>query len=790
MPQSFVQQNTHTPSKAGVLAAFLLALSLLPGCQFWRNFSSYFNALYLAEQHLEKYEADLLKPMPVATGAQAATQRRWLDEEYESRRIQQRMGQRVKITPSFSRAKGGALARGSANTTHLDSAIILGSKVLAKKDVKYIEDALLIIGKAQFYKNDYAGAQRKFMELLTRFPETEHAAEVQTFLARATIGSNKLDTAEVALKTALKLSKESGDRETIANAQRAYAEYLYARSPDTLAAISEALRLAEENLDGHEAAKLAYESGIIYYLDGRWAEAEAAFRRAVEKGEDDAFIGEAKIAHALALRRQQRFDEARVLLSDVAQRAIYLTSQPAARVELAYLEELRARAAVNNDLKGSAFRSNEFPKVTSAYLVVDTTYRTESQAIVSRSKFRQAEFYREMGEYDSAGKVALLLIGTKDFSTPTYNEYVSEKMRSLARFSQWKQELASTDTLLQFLKKARTGVDPNKLSDVFLREQALRDVLKDRYRPDGRTDLDAVDSIKIAERMKQIRAERGLTGPSITITDTSKFLDSVHFRRANAYYELGRAYENFSEIPDARSHYVQALSYRYIVPDTGKEAFKAQVIYAWMQLEHREKNLAVRDSLLEVLTKRYGQTIYAEQAQNLFGADRDPNSPGELAYRAAYAQLRSQGLEGAKQTLNEVARTYSSEDVAPRSLYAIGLGYEDQLRYDSAVAYYRQILEQYPYSVYAESIRPRMADAGMKRPPRQTARRVESNEPKSAAEREREELERARKAREEELLRQQQETPNPFQPSSPKEEPVPDAPLEPSFEEPKPNPID
>lgn len=757
MPFLHQFKTTRTPS-ALVVAALLFVSFSASGCNFWRNFSSYFNTLYLAQQHLEIYESEMQRPAAAPTGAQAATTRRWLDEEYESRIIAQKNGVVVKITPSFVRQKQGAIARGSANTVHLDSAIILGSKVLAKKDVKYIEDALYIIGKAQFYKNDYSGAKRKFLELLSRFPDTKYGSEVHTFLGRSMLANNELDTAYGALQTALRISEASGEEEEIAAVHQAHAEYLYAKDADTLVAISDALAKAEANLDEHEAAKVAYELGIIYYLDGRWADAEAAFSRAAKEGDDNFFVGEAKIAKGLALRRLERFEESKKELEDVATRAIYSVSHPAARFELARTEEAIARSMVKGNVKREDFYVAHFPRAKAAYYTVDTMFRTVSQAVVSRSRFQQAELYREMAMYDSAARYALPLIGTKDFSTPTYNEYVGEKMRSLARFSQWKRELRSTDSALENLRAPRTGVSEVARSEAANRTRAIQEVLGDRYRPDEAPVLSNEDSVKVEAKVRELSKPK-LAG---VIRDTSKYIDSLNLRRANAYYELGRAFEQFGEIPESRVNYHEALGFRYIVMDTAKEAFQAQVYYAWLQLEHREKNFAVRDSILEILAKRYGQTIYAEQAMHLFGKEQDPNSPSEIAYREAYQRLKRDGVESAKPQLLTVRNNFKNEDAAPRSLYAIGLTYEDMTRYDSAVVYYSQILTDYPYSQYAELLRPRLAQSAIVRPRRQTARRVDPQEVQSREQKQQEELDREREARQKELEEQQNQTPQPF----------------------------
>jgi hypothetical protein len=58
-----------------------------------------------------------------------------------------------------------------------------------------------------------------------------------------------------------------------------------------------------------------------------------------------------------------------------------------------------------------------------------------------------------------------------------------------------------------------------------------------------------------------------------------------------------------------------------------------------------------------------------------------------------------------------IVTNFSQEDVAPRSLYALGVSYEEATHYDSALAYYKRVLTEYPYSSYALALRPRLADA-------------------------------------------------------------------------------
>jgi len=688
---------------------FATVLTVVSGCAWWHNVSTYFNTIYLARTHLEAYEYSqkAITP-PNSNGAIAVLNHRWLDEEYKMRQIALRDGRVLPITPSFSQSLA---ATKEVNNVHLDSAIILGSKVLAdKKGNKFIEDALYIVGKAQFYKNDFNGAERKFLELLYKFPETHYAAEIEVFLARATLVNKHFDTAAMVLNRGMTMTAESNDKAALSAAHRAFAELIYAKNPDSLSGIAEELHKAEDGLSGEELGRLAYEEGAVDFLAGNWTSAKQAFEVSYNNAKDDWLIGEAHIAHALALREQDQFDDARAELKSVVSKAKYGPSQPAARYELAYTDELAARHAVHADLRSPEFRSTYHGPLRAEYYVLDTMYKNSSAVITSRSKFRQAEMYREMGLYDSAARMAASLIGTKDFGSSAMNEYVSQQANSLASFAKWRAELDKIDSTEHKLSEqpVRTkagGQVRNESAEIHL--QAMQEILGNRWQPQQPVQITKEDSIRIAQLETRLRSARNVSIPG---ADTSRFMDSLNLRKAMAHYQLGRAYETFGEVSEARNEYRTAANLDLGTIDTAKTALRAQTIYAWLNLEQHENNRPMRDSLLHELMTHYGQTIYAEQARALFMVT-DQNSPGEVAYRDAYGLLRAYGLDKAKLPLLQVAESYSQEDVAPRALYAVGESYEELSKYDSAVAYYRRVQKEYPYSSYALALRPRLADA-------------------------------------------------------------------------------
>jgi tetratricopeptide (TPR) repeat protein len=694
-------------------ALFVAGAAAFSGCTWWHNFSTYYNTVYLAQTHLDAYEASQRAVVaPNASATVAVKEHRWLEEEYLMRQEGIRTGHVEPITPSFSQSLS---ATKQVTNVHLDSAIILGSKILAdKKGTKYREDALFIVGKAQFYKNDFIGAERKFRELLANYPQTKYGAQVEVFLARSMLVNHDIDTAAIQLQHGLQATKDSKDVVTASSIHRAMAELIYAKNPDSLGTIASELHAAEAGLTGEDLARLAYQEGAVEFLNGDWPSAETAFQTTAKSADDDWLAGEAHVAKGLTLREEGNLDAAKAEFASVIAHVKYSASAVAARYELAYTNELIARKAVGDDLQSTVWHDSYEHPVLSEYHILDTTYRTTSALITSRSRFRQSEIFREMGRYDTAAQTASGLINTKDFSSPAMSVYVSDRASSLADYAHWQKELGHLDTLITTLtpKAGARGHSDVKVQgetgEDNIHVKAMQEVLGPRWRPEQPPQMTRVDSNRVKEAEMRLRQKAPIR---LAVKDTAHFLDSIQFRAGMAHYQIGRSYETFGEISEARDEYRTADTMNIGTMDTGRIALRARTLYAWLELEKQQKNQPVADSLLHELLSNYGQTMYAEQARILY-VTSSRNSPGELAYLSAYTILRDSGVNAAKPPLLNIVTTFSQEDVAPRSLFAIGETYEESARYDSALAYYHRVMTEYPYSSYAFALRPRLADAG------------------------------------------------------------------------------
>lgn len=694
------------------VAVLLLLPVLISSCKFYRDTTTYFNVYYDAQRHIDMYESFIGDAQSTESGAIAAvTSHRWLDEEYESRKALRLRGTIPPPVKLFYQSK--AVTTRAGDVKHLDSAIILGSKILADKNpTKYVEGALFLTGKALYYKNDYSAARRKFNELLFKYPNTEFGPEVGRLLTKTLIATRQFDTATATILASIERMKLSGDKAEIADARKMYAEVILMRGSENIGLAADQLQLAEENLDEEDAARVAYERGALRYIEGNWQESASAFSKTISKLSDNFAVGEAMIGHALALRRMGEYEAAKKELESVLSKVRFGASHPAANYELAVCVEEEARDKAKGRFRDVNFTQNLYPRIRQSYFVLDTTYRNISQAIMARSRFRQAELFRAMGEYDSAARIANIIIGTKDFSSPEINDFVNERMRALQRFAQQKNILERTEKLERLVKRAREG--GSNIQGTLQREirtQAERQILGGRWRPDGPNTITVEEEKLIAEAEARIKKEREAAGEPVSmlrIADTNRFIDSIMFIAAKAHYELGRAYEIFGEQQNAAIAYNDALDKQYTSIDTSKINFNARTLFSWIELEHQRNNYQTRDSLIFLLTTRYGESQYASAASRLYSSLAAGESPGEKTYAVVIANIKVFGFEVQKPKLLEISNIFNHEDVAPRALYAIGINFEEASRYDSAVYYYKRVVTEYPFSRYAEEVRPRL----------------------------------------------------------------------------------
>ena len=182
--------------RSGLFALVLAVLVMTSGCKTpdfvgrrYSNFTAYYNTFYNAERQFEKGYDNL--------------------DRFEDK------VDREQYLPLFVKTTGTTASR-EFEQTILKSADILREH----PDSKWVDDALMLIGKSYFYQENYVGAVQKFTEVVGQ--PSELRDEAHFWLARALITSGAYDEAREVLTTAMAL--DGADAEWVAQDRLLLAE--------------------------------------------------------------------------------------------------------------------------------------------------------------------------------------------------------------------------------------------------------------------------------------------------------------------------------------------------------------------------------------------------------------------------------------------------------------------------------------------------------------------------------------------------------------------------------------
>ncbi len=160
----------------------IILLIFLSGCGIWGNFTTYFNLYYNTEN---------------------------LFSETQQSIQQQR-------TDLFA---ARYLPIGPKDNENLNTVIEKCSKILQfSPDSKYVDDAILMLGKSFFYQDNFLKASREFEELLATQKESDLRLEARLWLAKSQIKLRNFDTGLSTLKSVEEEAKNSDETEILEQA--------------------------------------------------------------------------------------------------------------------------------------------------------------------------------------------------------------------------------------------------------------------------------------------------------------------------------------------------------------------------------------------------------------------------------------------------------------------------------------------------------------------------------------------------------------------------------------------
>ncbi len=629
----------------------------------------------------------------------------------------------------------------------LDKAIERSSKIIQyHKNSKYIDDAVLIIGKSYYFEAEYFKAERTFNEFLSKFSSSILADEAILYLGQTKVRLDKKEEGEVIFKNLLMNSDQN-----------------------------EIQSLAARNL------------GIIEFNKGKYEDAVNYFKQSIKFSNDDDRKAEGQFILAKILsgyKPQLAAEEYKKVLDyssdydlkfytmlNYSKGLIVNKNYKAAAEELEdmrgkYRDEPGFTPLIDLEIANNLYAENNIPKAFEKYYEVIVKYPGTNSS---------ADAYYYLAKYDEEVLKDFLnaLVNYKksveESSTSDYFKFSQEKSATLEKYFTLKSEVLDSGKIdiptvnlavenyrkkyneekgIEQAPDVSTGKDnenrgfenngnqngnpddgnqkgngkgkPGGLKfDRSMKEDSLKEQLEnpennpnniptDDNNPAGPvrnpSDIKKGEEPQVTEEKKDILDTRA--ADSIKAAEELTLIKNKEDKVFNAYYQLAELFMYSMPQNDSAEHYLKLLLTKF--PESDKQM---KILYTLGYFYKNTNRQTEADKTFEKIISTYPNSIYAGESRKILGIkssdEKVIEKPVDEIFTTAFNFLVKSKYQEAIDELKLVEEKYPEDTMVAKSLYGIGWIFENKLvNKDSSLLYYNKLTGKYPESEYAQKVLP------------------------------------------------------------------------------------
>lgn len=631
----------------------------------------------------------------------------------------------------------------------LDKAIERASKIIQfNKFSKFIDDAVLIIGKSYFIQTDYYKAERTFSEFISKFSSSLLADEAILYLGRTEVKLGKIDDGVVIFKNLLKNSgnneikslaardmgiidynngnlegsvkyfKESidytSDDERRAETQYILAKILAGYKPELAAEEYKKVLQYTSDYDLMFYSRLNYAKGLMHNKEYEEADEELESLRRKYRDEPS-FTQLVDLEIANSLYAQNKIKEADEKYYEV------IVKYPSTPVSSdAYYFLAKHDEEVNNDYVNALVN---YKKAVSENASSD--YYKES----SDKSVTLARYFSLLGDIDNSSKVNIPEVNAdvEKFRLKYNEEKGIEQTNTNPNTNQGGDENpkgnpdnSGDDGTQKGNGKGKPGgsklqyysafpdsikgdeppvvnpnvnpnnpqnsgpVAPNSREENYNKRKKLHDDSLKAGKTDSTNTVNQ-DSLKAVEEARQLKE-----------TEDKKF---------NSYYEIAELFIYNLGRADSAERYLNLLLKEFTDADK-----QSKVLYTLGNFYKNNGRKEEADLIFNKIIATYPSSIYAIESKRILGiksaADNDiALNAADAILKQALVFFNEKKYPETIAKLHEVETQYPNDTLAAKSLFSIGWIYENILvNKDSAISYYKQLKTRFPESFYTQQV--------------------------------------------------------------------------------------
>ncbi len=660
--------------------------------QRYTNTASYFNTYYNAQKMFGEAESEVLMTLNAAREKSA-------------------------------RGQTTAFVLSSTARQKFTNSIEKNSKLLSYYPTsKYVDDALLMIGKAYYYLEEDVKAERKFLELISQYSESDLVFETKLWYGKSLLRQKRNAEGLQLLATLYTDALEDGDDDAAGLAALAVAAY-YFEENDYDNALKYYAQSVDALSDDEENARTQFQIGICYSKMDRPSEAREAFRAVTDYSPDYNTAFQAAVYESRMLTREQKYDAALELLFE--------------KIDDSKFSEFYGTA--HREVGNTYAAQGNIDEAVAQYRYVDTAFaRTDDAA---RSMFALATLYEfTLIQYDSArtyydkAKV--------EFSSSEITPDATRKSEIFGKYFSLKRDLANYDTLITDILFPRpvkldsalaARRDSVHRADSLARAERGESALERMARM--RTDTssapadtaaagagvltalqNAADSLKLAPpaELTQAMKDSVASADSLVLAakrvEKNKLLDSLALQVTRTKFELaGLLYLELNRPDSALVYFTE------VVRHTTDSSLAARSYFTMAEI-HASSDSSSRttiDSIYRRIIAIAPQSSYAQEARKNLGIPllAEATDSAEVHFWAAERAMDTGKPQEAIPLMRSLAAKFPKSPYSSKALFAVGWIFENSLfANDSAEAAYNQLKEKFPASKYTKEVQPKLSE--------------------------------------------------------------------------------
>jgi TolA-binding protein len=572
----------------------------------------------------------------------------------------------------------------TASRSKFTSSIEKNSKVLSFYPTsKWVDDALLMIGKAYYYTGDDVRAQRKFYELAAQYPGGDFAVEGQLWLGRSLL-RQKQYAQGIAQLEALLGNTVTGFSDIAGLAAYELGKYYYEQNETerSLQYYSRALPLVR---DGSLNALIQFQIGVCHERLQQFEKAERAYAAVSDHDPGYTLLFHASLYRIKMISAQGRFDEAlaafNTMLDDTKNSDFY--------------------GAIHFEIANSMMAKGEVQDAIQKYIFVDTAYaRTD---VAARSYFILGKHFETVEiNYDSAR--TYYNKARTEFPASPITPDAALKAEIFNKYDQLRKDLFRFDSLLTHTVRQKViddsllalVIDSVAVQDSAAVQQQIKKATPPGKKSDAKRDsIPPIDSTKIKAQMTKNAAYRIM-------------VDSLQRSIVRTKFEFGGLFFSELQLADSALYWFHLL-----VRNHPQSEFIPRTLYTIAEIYRslKPQPQEVRDSLYRYIITLYPQSPYADESgKNLGIAPKEAQKDSALDLFERGERFTDEGkYESAIMVFREIHRKFPGSPMSPKALYTIGWHYENStVQNDSALSVYKKLMTDYPTSQFAQRVRPKV----------------------------------------------------------------------------------